>query len=325
MENVTLKRIKKILDAYKRASSGREQRLRVRHTHNLRFDTHSLREQRLRVRPRAEASCSAESRGFEFESSRLPSVRTATSTQPSIGSTQPSVRTATSRVRDSLAIHGHSLRFTQISLLGAMAKVDSNYYPETLHRMFIVNAGPTFKKCLWPAAQKFLDAKTIAKIQDVEIRPTQMDVWAKVAIRSLASEQLDVLVVSMNGQWSNMLVNGGTERIALMFRNSFLSLREKSLQASILRSIAAESATKRAASAIHVTCCTPTCTIGLLVFPSPSTLELITNPLMFDNGLALESFKVSSIQNLPPFLIFIVPSEMGIPLVIPELVTSSNL
>ncbi|KAJ9567701.1 hypothetical protein OSB04_003667 [Centaurea solstitialis] len=57
---------------------------------------------------------------------------------------------------------------TAASLLGAMAKVDSNYYPETLHRMFIVNAGPTFKKCLWPAAQKFLDAKTIAKIQVLE-------------------------------------------------------------------------------------------------------------------------------------------------------------
>jgi hypothetical protein len=36
---------------------------------------------------------------------------------------------------------------------------------QTLHRMYIVNAGPGFKKMLWPAAQKFLDPKTIAKIQ----------------------------------------------------------------------------------------------------------------------------------------------------------------
>ncbi|KAJ0578846.1 putative CRAL-TRIO lipid binding domain, CRAL/TRIO domain, CRAL/TRIO domain superfamily [Helianthus annuus] len=57
---------------------------------------------------------------------------------------------------------------TAASMLGAMSKVDSNYYPETLHRMFVVNAGPTFKNCLWPAAQKFLDAKTIAKIQVLE-------------------------------------------------------------------------------------------------------------------------------------------------------------
>lgn len=54
---------------------------------------------------------------------------------------------------------------TAASLLAAMAKIDNSYYPETLHRMFIVNAGPGFKKMLWPAAQKFLDAKTIAKMQ----------------------------------------------------------------------------------------------------------------------------------------------------------------
>ncbi|XP_076942547.1 phosphatidylinositol/phosphatidylcholine transfer protein SFH13-like [Bidens hawaiensis] len=57
---------------------------------------------------------------------------------------------------------------TAASILGAMSKVDSNYYPETLHRMFVVNASSTFKNCLWPAAQKFLDPKTIAKIQVLE-------------------------------------------------------------------------------------------------------------------------------------------------------------
>ncbi|GKB03148.1 phosphatidylinositol/phosphatidylcholine transfer protein SFH13-like protein [Tanacetum coccineum] len=54
------------------------------------------------------------------------------------------------------------------SILGAMAKVDNNYYPETLHRMYVVNAGSTFKRYIWPAAQKFLDPKTIAKIQVLE-------------------------------------------------------------------------------------------------------------------------------------------------------------
>lgn len=51
------------------------------------------------------------------------------------------------------------------SLLMAITRIDNNYYPETLHRMFIVNAGPGFRKVLWPAAQRFIDAKTIAKIQ----------------------------------------------------------------------------------------------------------------------------------------------------------------
>ncbi|XP_059662323.1 phosphatidylinositol/phosphatidylcholine transfer protein SFH13-like isoform X2 [Cornus florida] len=57
---------------------------------------------------------------------------------------------------------------TAASLLAAMTKIDSSYYPETLHQMFIVNAGPGFKKVIWPAAQKFLDAKTIAKIKVLE-------------------------------------------------------------------------------------------------------------------------------------------------------------
>ncbi|XAR56847.1 hypothetical protein NMG60_11037468 [Bertholletia excelsa] len=59
---------------------------------------------------------------------------------------------------------------TAASLLAAMSKIDNSYYPETLHRMFIVNAGPGFKKMLWPAAQKFLDVKTISKIEVLEPR-----------------------------------------------------------------------------------------------------------------------------------------------------------
>ncbi|OIW20928.1 hypothetical protein TanjilG_25735 [Lupinus angustifolius] len=54
---------------------------------------------------------------------------------------------------------------TAANLLAAITKIDNNYYPETLHRMYIINAGTGFKKMLWPAARKFLDPKTIAKIQ----------------------------------------------------------------------------------------------------------------------------------------------------------------
>ncbi|KAK7386802.1 hypothetical protein VNO78_27138 [Psophocarpus tetragonolobus] len=57
---------------------------------------------------------------------------------------------------------------TAASLLAAITKIDNSYYPETLHRMYIINAGPGFKRMLWPAAQKFLDAKTISKIQVLE-------------------------------------------------------------------------------------------------------------------------------------------------------------
>lgn len=57
---------------------------------------------------------------------------------------------------------------TAATLLAAMSKIDGSYYPETLYRMYIVNAGHGFKKMLWPAAQKFLDLKQIAKIQVLE-------------------------------------------------------------------------------------------------------------------------------------------------------------
>nr|GMD95960.1 phosphatidylinositol/phosphatidylcholine transfer protein SFH11 [Ipomoea batatas] len=43
-------------------------------------------------------------------------------------------------------------------------KIDSNYYPETLHRLFIINAGSGFK-VLWKAIRAFLSQRTLAKIQ----------------------------------------------------------------------------------------------------------------------------------------------------------------
>ncbi|KAF8019334.1 hypothetical protein BT93_G0112 [Corymbia citriodora subsp. variegata] len=43
-------------------------------------------------------------------------------------------------------------------------KIDSNYYPETLHKLFVVNAGSGFR-ILWKALRAFLDARTLAKIK----------------------------------------------------------------------------------------------------------------------------------------------------------------
>lgn len=43
-------------------------------------------------------------------------------------------------------------------------KIDSNYYPDTLNCLFIVNAGSGFR-VLWKALKTFLDSHTAAKIQ----------------------------------------------------------------------------------------------------------------------------------------------------------------
>nr|XP_027081845.1 phosphatidylinositol/phosphatidylcholine transfer protein SFH11-like isoform X2 [Coffea arabica] len=43
-------------------------------------------------------------------------------------------------------------------------KIDSNYYPETLNRLYIVNAGSGFK-VLWTAIKAFLEPRTLAKIK----------------------------------------------------------------------------------------------------------------------------------------------------------------
>ncbi|CAL9029429.1 unnamed protein product [Prunus brigantina] len=66
-----------------------------------------------------------------------------------------------------LDVHGVGLaNFSKPAryLFMEIQKIDSNYYPETLNRLFIVNAGSGFKM-LWKAVKAFLDTRTLAKIQ----------------------------------------------------------------------------------------------------------------------------------------------------------------
>ncbi|TVU39413.1 hypothetical protein EJB05_12831, partial [Eragrostis curvula] len=43
-------------------------------------------------------------------------------------------------------------------------KIDSNYYPETLNQLYIINAGSGFR-ALWKVLKAFMEARTLAKIQ----------------------------------------------------------------------------------------------------------------------------------------------------------------
>ncbi|XP_068650323.1 phosphatidylinositol/phosphatidylcholine transfer protein SFH11 [Aristolochia californica] len=70
---------------------------------------------------------------------------------------------STTAILDVAGVGKNNLSKSARDIFLEIQRIDSNYYPETLYRLFIVNAGSGFR-VLWTALKAFLEARTVSKI-----------------------------------------------------------------------------------------------------------------------------------------------------------------
>ncbi|XP_006280620.2 phosphatidylinositol/phosphatidylcholine transfer protein SFH11 [Capsella rubella] len=90
--------------------------------------------------------------------------KTLTSRYPACSIASEKHVSSTTTILDVSGVGMSNFSKTARSLFMEIQKIDSNYYPETLHRLFVVNASSGFRM-LWLALKTFLDARTLAKVQ----------------------------------------------------------------------------------------------------------------------------------------------------------------